>query len=487
MLIPLDLPPGVYRNGTTYQSQGRVYDADLWRWFENTQRPVGGWRLKSTEKVTGKGRAILTWLDNSSLAWTAVGTEQGLFVYTRSGAMSDITPVGFVDGRADATAGGGYGTGTYGTGVYGVPRPDSTNIIPADVWTLDTWGEYLVACFKGKIYQWTLNVANPAVLLSGAPDAEAIISTEERSLFALGAGPDPRSIQWPDLEDNTDWTPSSTNQAGSKRLQTEGKLLCGKRIRGGALLFTDTDVHLATYDGLPFVYRIERQATGCGAISKQCVVVTGSGTYWMGSNGFWVYNSGVAPLECDVGDFIFSSINQGQKSKVSAIHNSQFGEVWWCYPSSASTEIDRYVSYNYRENHWSIGALVRLCGIDRGVLPYPLMVGSDGSLYEHEIGTVRDGRAPYALSGPVEMGSGEYTMDVETVIPDEAALGDVAVSFTTGDWPMSSDEAFGPYAASEKTDVRFNARRVAMKLIAVPDQDFRVGLFRVEAERGSPR
>lgn len=487
MLIPLDIPPGVYRNGTDYSSRGRFNDADLWRWFENTQRPIGGWRLKSAQTVTGKARAILTWLDNSSQAWTAIGTEQGLYVYTRSGVRHTITPAGFVAGNANATTGGGYGTGTYGTGVYGVPRPDSTNTIPADVWTLDTWGEYLVACFKGKIYEWTLNVANPAVLISGAPDAEAIISTEERSLFALGADGDPRSVKWSDLEDNTDWTPSATNQAGGKRLQTDGRLLCGKRIRGGLLLFTDTDVHLATYDGLPYVYRIERQATGCGLISKQGVAVTGAGTYWMGANGFWVYNSGVQPLQCDVGDYIFSDINQSQRSKVAAVHNSQYGEVWWCYPSAASIEIDRYVSFNYRENHWSIGSLVRLCGTDRGVLPYPLMVGSDGSLYEHEVGTLRDNRSPYALSGPVEMGNGETTMDVETVIPDELALGDVVVSFTTGDWPLSPDEIFGPYAASEKTDVRFNARRVAIKLVATPDQDFRVGTFRVEARPGSPR
>lgn len=487
MLIPLALPPGVYQNGTDYSSQGRFFEADLWRWFENTQRPVGGWRLKSTDTVDGKARAILTWLDNSSQAWTAVGTNEGLFVFTRSGSMHDITPAGFTPGAADATTGGGYGTGLYGSGTYGTPRPDDTNTIPADVWTLDTWGEYLVGCFDGAIYQWELDVGTPAAALTGAPTAEAIISTEERSLFALGSDADPRAVQWSDLEDNTDWTPSGTNQAGGKRLQTNGRLLCGKRIRGGMLLFTDTDVHLSTYDGLPFVYRIERQATGCGIISKQGAAVTGSGTYWMGPNGFWVYNGGVEPLECDVGDYVFSDINQGQRSKVSAVHNSQFGEVCWFYPSSSSIEIDRYVSYNYREGHWNIGSLVRLCGTDRGVLPFPLMVDDDGALYEHEVGQARDGRTPYALSGPVELGGGAYTMDVETVIPDELALGDVAVSFTTGDWPMSPDEVFGPYAASEKTDVRFNARRVAIKLSAAADQDFRVGLFRVEAERGSPR
>ena len=46
-LIPLKIPPGVYRNGTEYQSAGRWYDANLVRWYENTLRPIGGWRKKS--------------------------------------------------------------------------------------------------------------------------------------------------------------------------------------------------------------------------------------------------------------------------------------------------------------------------------------------------------------------------------------------------------------------------------------------------------
>lgn len=487
MLIPLDLPPGVFANGTEYQSQGRFYDADLWRWFDGTQRPVGGWRKKSTDTVDGVARAIITWLDNSNQAWTAVGTNEGLYVYTRSGAMHDITPVGFVAGNANSTTGGGYGTGLYGSGTYGTPRADDTNTIPADVWTLDTWGEYLIACFKGDIYQWELVTTDPAAILTGAPSAEAILSTEERSMFALGAAGNPRRVAWCDLEDNTDWTASGINQAGGKNLQTNGKIQCGKRIRNGSLIWTDVDVHLATYDGLPLVYRIERQATGCGIISKQGAAVTGDGTFWMGANGFWFFNGAVEPLPSDVGDYVFSNLNRGQIAKVSAVHNSQYGEVVWFYPSASSIEIDRYVSFNYRERHWSIGSLVRLCGTDRGVLPYPLMVDADGFLYEHEVGQLRDGRQPYALSGPVEMGNGDATMEVETYVPDESSLGDVTVSFEVGDWPMSETETFGPYAAAERTDVRFSGRRVAIKYTATADIDFRLGRCRVDAKRGSRR
>ncbi len=487
MLIPLDIPPGLYRNGTQYESQGRYYEADLWRWFENTMRPIGGWRQRATDTVSGAARCVLTWLDNSNNSWIGIGTNEGLYVSTRSGTVYDITPSGFTDGPEDAVAGGGYGISTYGTGIYGIPRPDSTNIIPAAVWSLDTWGENLVGCFGGTIYEWSLDTGVDAAAVTGAPSAESMIVTEERIMMALGADGDPRALDWSDAEDNTDWTPSSTNLAGGRRLQTVGRILTARRVKGGGLVFTDVDVHRWGYVGLPQVYAFERLASGCGAISKGSVIATDVRTFWMGVNGFWIYDGDVSPLPCDLSDDLFSNLNRQQASKVSALHNSSFGEIWWFYPSSASTECDRYVIYNYREGHWSAGVLTRLSGVDRGVFVYPIMIGSDGKIYEHEVGQNRDGRSPYAMSGPVEISDGDRTMEIHSIIPDEQTLGEVEVSFQTGDYAMSGSTSVGPYVLSDKTDVRFSARRVAVKYEAVPDADFRVGRFRFEAKQGSPR
>lgn len=43
MLIVLQVPPGLYANGTVYQARGRWHDATLVRWWQGTMRPVGGW------------------------------------------------------------------------------------------------------------------------------------------------------------------------------------------------------------------------------------------------------------------------------------------------------------------------------------------------------------------------------------------------------------------------------------------------------------
>jgi hypothetical protein len=488
-LIALEIPPGIYRNGTEYQSRGRFYNADLWRFHEGTSRPIGGWVVRSSAALQGKARRAVTWISTTNAAWTGIGTHSHLYAVSRSGAVNDITPVSsFTVGRPDALFGGGYGEGLYGAGLYGTPRLGSSSIIPASVWSLDNWGEYLVGTMGETIFEWQLNTSIVAVPITNAPTAEAILVTAERIMLALSADSDPRAVDWCDAEDNTDWTPTATNLAGGTRLQTNGGLKCGRNIQGASLLFTDTDVHKATYVGLPQVYAFERLETGCGVASKGSPVVAANGqVFWFGVNGFWRFNGYVDALPCDVFDYVFSDLNRTQISKVSGWHNSLWGEVWWHYPSAASEEVDRYVFFNYREGHWNIGELDRLCGVDRAPLADPQLVGDDGYVYSHETGDLRDGRQPFVTSGPVELGEGDRTMEVHAYIPDENTLGSLAASFATADYPMDTPQTVAAVTATAKTDLRFSARRVAVTYTGDADADFRAGRVRFDVKAGAGR
>ena len=484
-LVPIKIPAGVYRNGTEYQSAGRWYDSNLVRWFENTLRPWGGWRKRSTSQMTGVSRGMLTWRTNSDERYIAAGTPTKLYAMSEGGVLKDITPTTFTTGITDATLKTGYGYGTYGSSAYGVARPDLGAIIPATTWSMDSWGEYLVACSSadGQLLEWQLGFTTPtkAVAITNAPTScEAVMTTAERFVFALGASGNPRKVSWCDQENNTVWTPSATNQAGDFELNSVGSLKCGKRVRGINLLFTDVDVHAATYIGLPYVYSFEKAGSGCGVISSQAVAAIDTAAIWMSKSGFWVYDGYVKPLVSDVGDYIFQNINYNQSSKVYAVHNSKYGEIIWFYPSSASNENDSYVVYNYREGHWAIGSLARTAGTDRGVFTNPLMISSDGYIYEHEVGFTYDGSTPYAESGPYEIGNGDNIMSVRRVIPDEQTLGEVVVSFKTRMYPMATETTYGPYSAAQPTDVRFAARQVKVRYTGNVLDDWRVGVNRFD-------
>ncbi len=472
-LAKLEIPPGVSRKGTIYQTAGRYYDSDLIRFNEGNIGPIGGWTARTTSAMTGKPRALIAWRDSSNLRYIGCGTHSKLYAGTPSAvAMTDITPVGFTAGRADASSGGGYGVGTYGSGTYGTPRIDNVSVQDASMWTLDQFGQYLVGCMSddGKLYEWQLDISTPtkAAVITNAPTScQACVVTETGFLVALGAGGNPRKVQWSDQGVETTWTPSSTNQAGSYTIQSQSRLMCGRRVRGGTLLWTENDVHLMTYIGLPYIHRIDRVGDNCGIISRGAVAVSDARAIWMSWAGFYAWDGAtVSNVPCEISDYVFGDINSVQRSKFWAKTNAQNNEVEFHYCSAASTEIDRCVVFNYEEGHWTLRpSVARLCGADRGgVFVNPIMANSSGYLYDHETGFSWGGATPFLESGPIEIGDGEQVMRIRRAIFDEKTVGDVNVYFKTRDWPGDTEITYGPYTGPNPVPLHFAARAVRLRV-----------------------
>jgi hypothetical protein len=339
----------------------------------------------------------------------------------------------------------------------------------------------------GVIVEWELDVGTPAVEVANAPSAAALLVTQEGILFALGAENNPRRVKWSDQRDNTVWTPDATNQAGDFDLQTNGKLLQGIRVRGGNILLTDLGAFLARYTADDLVYSFDKIGDGCGAASRGAAIAIDAQAVWMGTNNFWIYNGFVSPLPCDVWDYVFGDINRLQISKVTCELNAAFGEVTWHYPSASSTEIDRFVTWSFRENHWAIGELVRLCGVDKGVTQYPLRVGDDGVVYEHEVGYLYDDEMPFLEGGPLELGSGDLVQYAQGLLPDDKTLGDVSATFKVKFEPDGEETSFGPYTLTKRTDLRFGGRSIKVRLEGVTNNSWRVGEPRLDIVAGGER
>lgn len=489
MLVPLNLPAGIYKNGTEYQAKGRWVDSNLIRFTDNTIKPIKGWRERSSDSISGQVRGMVGWKDLSNNRWIAAGTYNKLYVYVNGSTQYDITPAGLTTGQQDSTNPVGYGNNVYGTSYYGVTRPDGGVSIPATTWSLDTFGQYLLACSSddGKVYEWQLDIASEASQVVNAPiDNTGIIVTEERFLFCLGADGNPKKVKWADRESLTDWTPLATNEAGDIELQTEGEIQCAKRVQGQTLILTTADAHIAQYQGAPYVYGFERVGSSCGIISKKAVSVVDAGAFWMGQGKFFAYSGGsVGELPSEVSDYVFSDINIDQASKVFSVTNAKNAEVWWFYPSGASIENDRYVSYNYVNGSWSIGKLNRTSGIDSGAFSSPTL--AYGSLYEHEIGFNYDSIKPYLESGDIEIGNGDNVMSITSMIPDELNQGDVEAVLLSKFYPNGDEYTSSTFSMSTPTDIRVTARQIRVKLEAVKNSDFRVGNNRLEIKQGSKR
>lgn len=490
-LIELKIPSGFRKHGTDLQSEGRWRDGSLVRWNEGALSPVGGWIERISSAYAAAPRGMVAWEDYIGSRWIAAGTYNKLYASTGGGVTYDITPVGLSAGIEDASVNTGYGGGYFGTEFYGQQRPDEGVYDDATTWSLDTWGQHLVACSvdDGKLYEWQLGTSTPAAVISNAPtDNLGLVVTGERFIFALGAGGDPRKIAWCDFEDSTTWSAASTNQAGDHTLQTSGSIMTAIRAQGQTLIVTDADAHRAVYTRPPFVYEFERVGSACGIAARKAITATSAGVMWMGQNSFFLYDgSSVHPVPCDVEDAVFKDINTAQISKSWAVSNSQHHEAWFFYVSGDSNEIDSYAAYDYHENVWMIGKLDRTSGVDYGVFRTPVWASSGGDVYNHETGFNYSGASVYVESGPFKIGSGDHLASVVKIIPDELNIGDVRATFKTRMYPTGDDMTHGPYLADQPTDVRFQGRQIRMRLEPQVNGKWRIGNFRADVRQRGKR
>ena len=478
-LVPLEIPPGVFRNGTDLQVSGRWIDCNLIRWKDGVMRPIGGWVSKGT--VSGIVRGAFAWKTNIGEKWAAFGTADGLHVMGAGYGVSDISPVDLAAGSVGQSGAFGYGAGPYGEEAYGTPHTVSGLVTPATTWAMDNWGENLIAVSSAdkRILEWSLT--GDAAPVTGAPNCDSAMVTQERFLFALGADGDPRKVAWSDREDNTEWTPASTNEAGDFTLQTTGRIMAGLRAKQQSLILTDQDAFSVTYINPPYVHRFDQVGTSCGLIAPLAAASVDSGVIWMGQRSFYAYRDGsVMQIPCDVADYVFSDINYMQASKIAAVSNQGWSEIWWLYPSEGSTECDRYVVYNYADNLWYFGQIDRTAGFDAGAWAKPVMVAADGTVYEHETAYSHGADIPFAESGPISMGAGDVTFSALSLIPDERTQGDVQARFKTRFYPQGPEAVFGPYQMSNPTDVRFTGRQARMRVEGVRNTDWRVGTMRLD-------
>ena len=350
----------------------------------------------------------------------------------------------------------GWGSGTWGASTFG-----STTALSATnqlrLWTHDNFGEDLIICPRaGGIFRWVENngVNARAVSLATTSGAnlvptvglQVITSETDRHLIVLGADPisgsartgviDPMLIAFSDQENALDFEPLSTNSAGSLRLSSGSLIVGGMKSRQEVLVWTDTSLYSMTFIGPPLTFAINLINEGAGLIGPKAAVNAPNGVFYMSKNSFYYYNGSVQKLPCSVQDYVFSDLNLTQAYKCHTALNSEFSEVWFFYPSLTDNteEISRFVIYNYEENIWSIGSLVRYAWLDTGIEDKPVAsgpLGSDNYIYQHETGFNDDDNAMenvFIESADIDIADGDNFAFLKKVIPD--VLFDIELGFS---------------------------------------------------------
>ena len=426
--------------------------------------------------------------DTSGATVTANASDSG------NGGGSTVGAYQITVGLDVFVAGTGWGTGTWGAGTWGSSSAlSSSNQLR--LWSQDHFGEDLMICPRGgSIYKWVENSGTSvrAVKLAGIAGAvdvptiglQVLTSEKDRHLIVLGADPmenssrsgesDPMLVAFSDQENALDFEARSTNTAGELRLSSGSQIIGAVKARQEILIWTDTALYSMQFIGPPYTFGINLINENTGLMSPKGAVTAPTGVFWMGYDNFYVYTGSIKKIPCSVLTYVFDDFNSSQAFKVHAFSNTQFDEVGWFYCSASSTEIDKYVVYNYSEQVWSYGLLERHAWLDAGVEPYPPAT-LDGYLYEQETGFDDDGSPMtnvYIESSDFDIGDGEQFAFINKIIPDVRFLGNssggqVNMVLKTRNFPgedLSTNSTSVISSSTKQNHVRARARQAVVRL-----------------------
>jgi hypothetical protein len=389
---------------------------------------------------------------------------------------------------------GGYGRGGWGTG--NEPVPTGGTPISAIDWTLDNWGESLIACpLNGPIYVWSPTSGSPrADVIPEAPPVNQgmFVAMPQRQIIAFGSTftgvIDPLLIRWCDVDNYSEWIGSLTNQAGSYRIPKGSRIIQAIQAGQQGLVWTDLGIWAMQYAGPPYVYQFNELGTGCGLIGRKAAGSMSGTVFWMGQSQFYkLSGSGVEPIRCPIWDVIFQDLDTANLDKIRFAANSRFGEVSWFYPTiSNGGEINAYVKYNIYLDQWDYGELSRTAWINESVLGPPIGAGvlpggSGNFIIQHETSKDAVNASNEAIpmtssfqTGYFVINEADNKMFIDQVWPDmkwgyfNGTQGaNIQLTFYVTDYAGDTPLVYGPYTLTQATKFitpRFRGRLVSIKV-----------------------
>jgi len=483
--------------------------------------------LASTSNFSSSGGTIK--VDNELITYTGVS---GSNLTGISRGASGTSTAAHSDGTTVEEASDYFG--------WGDATNQAVTVLEPGNWSLDNFGEILIGTVRNnKSFQWNPGAASPlttrATVISGAPEKSVmtLVSDRDRHLIHLGTEPtiasgtqDKMFIRFSDQESLTDYAPTSTNTAGTFRIDNGTKIVGGVNAGSYNLILTNTAAYTMRFIGPPFTFGIEQAGANCGLISQHGVVAVNGVVYWMGqAGGFYLFDGTVKKIPCSVEDFVFTTIDDGDlglnfdaADVIFAGYNSLFGEINWFYPKAGSTQIDRVVTFNYLENVWTIGSLARTTYYDKTIFDNPYASAFDSSaiptfptiqgvtningattLYAHEKGNNEvNTSATSPIVGSIQSGdfevqtegsTGEFFIKVRRFVPDFRALtGNAQVTINLKDFPSDTEasSSLGPFTVSpttQKVDTRARGRAANLKIEnTARDETWRYGTFKADTQ-----
>lgn len=412
-----------------------------------------------------------------------------------------------------------------------IPFAGTANVL--NVWSLDTFGEDLVASKdRSKPYYWNTSLkmrngypystrsntsndyASGIMLADAVPMSSLGLSTDDghgdvpeevgflmtnpasRQVIAFGASDtfgdyDPMLIRWCDVDRPGSWKMTDQNSAGGAPLQKGSRIISAARSDRQIMIWTDNALYSLQYIGGGFVFSLQEVADDISIASRHAHKSGRGIVYWMGDSNFYQTDGrSVQKVPCSVLSKVFEELNYEKREVIVSALNSLFNEIIWFYPSGSSIDPDKYVIFNYVDQTWAYGSMSRSgwsdsglrekpnASFDKGLYPSGVWENINRSIiYNHEDGYKDDESVmnSFIESGYFDIEDGDNAMFVDRFAPDFRGLynttPELSVKIVGKNYPSSSSST--TRTLTLKSDTEFLNTRIRGRTMSLrfTDQD----------------
>lgn len=478
-IYPLTMNPGIQRDGTQFRARNWV-DGQWCRFQRSIPKKMGGYK-----RIADMLNAIPTGIFVTPIA-------PNFNVYIGDDDSLKYLPIDF-----------------FGNALG--PQVDRTPVLfagnPNNVWSFDQMfntvsdADILIAHAAPNLSSIDSPVERPVYygdVNSNAPLVETGITTSggivvlHPFLFIFGNNGD---VKWTEAND-------PTTIMDSARV-TSQKIVAGMASRGGnsspaGLLWSLNSLIRVTNVGTTTVeFKFDTITTAASILSSRSVVEYDGIYYWAAVDRFMYYNGVVQELPNNMSlNFFFNNLNYAQRQKVWGTKVTEFGEIWWFYPTGNNTECDRAVIYNIRENTWYDTAINRGYGYFDSTFGDPIWsgntqnLGGNYDLWIHEIGVNEDiGNTQNAIESYIESGylawpwigpnNQQTSLDKNIyfyrIEPDFNQVGEMSLLVKGRDYARGTNVISAPYnfnPTTTKIDLREQRREMQLRFTSNVEDGF---------------
>ena len=274
---------------------------------------VGRYVTLSSVTVTGASDFTAAELEQSYEILTVPDIDKFTVQASRVEGGTGMTAAGAVTvnpyvqiGPTTQTTGFGWSTSTWGASTWNTPRPTSDVTLDPGNWSLDNFGQVLVATiFNGETFTWDAGASNARTIRASKTTTNfqttnnptktrfTLVSDRDRHLFHFGtettigtpATQDPMFVRFSNQEDLNTYAPTSTNTAGTFRLDTGNEIRAALQGKDYVFVITDLAAYVIQFVGPPFTFSVRQVGTNCGCIGQHAASFINGVVYWMGAEG----------------------------------------------------------------------------------------------------------------------------------------------------------------------------------------------------------